>query len=88
MGGVLLQGSQSGPPRTQMEGDGEPRFSRSVGRLHKPWGDTLMLLPEAGRGVRRRSKSENSSASVSNPPTTVRGSRWHSASLGPRNPRT
>lgn len=34
-----------------MEGDGEPRFSRSVGRLHKSWGDTLMLLPEASREV-------------------------------------
>lgn len=34
-----------------MEGDGEPRFSKSVGRLHKPWGDTLTLLPEAGREV-------------------------------------
>lgn len=45
-----------------------------------------MLLPEAGRAVRRRSKSENSSASVSKPPTTVRGSRWHSASPGPRRP--
>lgn len=45
-----------------------------------------MLLPEAGRAVRRRSKSENSSASVSKPPTTAWGSRWHSASLGPRRP--
>lgn len=30
-----------------------------------------VLLPEAGRAVRRRSKSENSSASVSKPPTTA-----------------
>lgn len=30
-----------------------------------------MLLPEAGRAVRSCSKSENSSGSVSNPPTAV-----------------
>lgn len=50
-GRVLLQGSELGPHRTQMEGDREPLFSRSVGRVDKPWGDTLMLLPEAGREV-------------------------------------
>lgn len=34
-----------------MEGDREPLFSRSVSRVHKPWGDTLTLLPAAGREV-------------------------------------
>lgn len=46
-----------------------------------------VLLPEVGRAVRSRSKSENSSGSASKPPTTVgvtgpRGSGVHSATRG------
>lgn len=60
----------------------EHRRVSATGAQRRRGGGSPVLLPEAGRAVRRRSKSENSSASVSKPPATVRGSRWHSASPG------
>lgn len=60
----------------------EHRRVSATGAQRRRGGGSPVLLPEAGRAVRRRSKSENSSASVSKPPATVQGSRWHSVSPG------
>lgn len=50
----------------------ETRKTRVWGLLgSQEEGDSPVLLPEVGRVVRSRSKSENSSGSVSKPPTAV-----------------
>lgn len=46
-------------------------------------GSSPVLLPEVGRAVRSRSKSENSSGSASKPPTTA-GGRVAQLPQGPR----
>lgn len=46
-----------------------------------------MLLPEVGRVVRSRSKSENSSGSVSKPPTAVGAKMFGSAPAWGRDPK-
>lgn len=49
----------------------EHRRVSATGAQRRRGGGSPVLLPEAGRAVRRRSKSENSSASVSKPPATA-----------------